>query len=53
MVQRIEELPDEASVRFVRIEFVGPEQLYVVASVDLVGDFASITHRAHAPAAGA
>lgn len=40
VVQRIEELPDVASVRFVRIEFVGPKQLYVVASVDLVGDFA-------------
>ncbi|MBY3986736.1 cation diffusion facilitator family transporter [Rhodococcus fascians] len=40
VVQRIELLPEVASVRFVRIEFVGPKQIYVVASVDLVGDFA-------------
>ena len=53
VVQRIEQLPEVASVRFVRIEFVGPKQIYVVASVDLVGDFASITHCTHAPATGA
>ncbi|WP_042939996.1 cation diffusion facilitator family transporter [Rhodococcus sp. AW25M09] len=40
VVQRIEGLPEVASVRFVRIEFVGPKQIYLVASVDLVGDFA-------------
>nr|WP_245866286.1 cation diffusion facilitator family transporter [Rhodococcus kyotonensis] len=38
VVERIERLPEVASVRFVRIEFVGPKQLFVVASVDLVGD---------------
>lgn len=38
VVDRIEELPGVASVNFVRIEFVGPKQIYVVASVDLVGD---------------
>lgn len=38
VVQRIEQLPEVASVRFVRIEFVGPKQILLVASVDLVGD---------------
>ncbi|MET4050431.1 divalent metal cation (Fe/Co/Zn/Cd) transporter [Rhodococcus sp. UYP5] len=38
VVDRIEELPGVASVNFVRIEFAGPKQIYVVASVDLVGD---------------
>ena len=32
------ELPDVASVRFLRPEFIGPKQLFLVASVDLVGD---------------
>jgi len=31
-------LPDVAGVRFVRLVFVGPKRLFVVASVDLVGD---------------
>jgi cation diffusion facilitator family transporter len=35
---RIGEIPDVAAVRFVRLEFVGPKQLVLVASVDLVGD---------------
>jgi cation diffusion facilitator family transporter len=35
---RIQELPDVASVRYLRLEFVGPKQLFLVASVDLVGD---------------
>lgn len=39
VVQRIERMPQVASVRFVRIEFVGPKQILLVASVDLVGDF--------------
>ena len=31
-------LPEVASVRFIRLEFVGPRLLFVVASVDLVGE---------------
>ncbi len=38
VVASIEELDEVASVRFVRLEFVGPRQLFVVASVDLEGD---------------
>ncbi len=37
-VARIEQLPEVASVRFIRLVFVGPKQLFLVASVDLVGD---------------
>jgi cation diffusion facilitator family transporter len=37
-VARIERLPEVASVRFIRLVFVGPRQLFLVASVDLVGD---------------
>lgn len=46
VVERIERLPEVASVRFVRIEFVGPKQIFLVASVDLVGDSveSSIAH---------
>ena len=35
---RVQELPDVASVRYLRLEFIGPKQLFLVASVDLVGD---------------
>lgn len=35
---RIEQLPGVAAVRFVRLEFIGPKQLFLVAGVDLVGD---------------
>jgi cation diffusion facilitator family transporter len=37
-VASIGELADVADVRFVRLEFVGPRQLLLIASVDLVGD---------------
>jgi cation diffusion facilitator family transporter len=36
-VARIEQLPEVASVRFIRLVFVGPKQLFLVAIVDLVG----------------
>jgi len=35
---RMQELPDVASVRYLRLEFIGPRQLFLVASVDLTGD---------------
>jgi cation diffusion facilitator family transporter len=35
---RIQQLPEVASVRYLRLEFIGPKQLFLVASVDLVGD---------------
>ena len=37
---RIRQLPDVAAVRFIRMVFVGPKQLFLVASVDLEGDAA-------------
>jgi cation diffusion facilitator family transporter len=37
-VARVQALPGVASVRFLRLEYVGPRQLFVVGSVDLVGD---------------
>ncbi len=37
-IARLQELPEVAAVRFVRLVFVGPKQLFLVASVDLVGD---------------
>jgi cation diffusion facilitator family transporter len=37
-VAHIQQLPEVASVRFIRLVFVGPKQLFLVASVDLVGD---------------
>ena len=38
MVARINALPEVAAVRFVRLLYVGPNLLYLVASVDLTGD---------------
>jgi cation diffusion facilitator family transporter len=38
VVARLEAFDEVESVRFIRLEFVGPRQLFVVASVDLVGD---------------
>lgn len=37
-VTRIAAMPDVAAVRFVRLEYVGPRVVFLVASVDLVGD---------------
>jgi len=37
---RILQLPEVAAVRFIRLVFVGPKQLFLVASVDLEGDAA-------------
>jgi cation diffusion facilitator family transporter len=35
---RLQQLPDVAAVRYLRLEFIGPKQLFLVASVDLIGD---------------
>ena len=35
---QLEQLPDVAAVRYLRLEFIGPKQLFVVASLDLTGD---------------
>ena len=37
---QLEQMPEIAAVRYLRLEFVGPKQLFIVASVDLVGDSA-------------
>jgi cation diffusion facilitator family transporter len=37
-VSRLEQLPEVAEVRYLRLEFIGPKQLFLVASVDLTGD---------------
>lgn len=39
-IAQLERMPEVASVRFIRLVFVGPKQLFLVASVDLVGDAA-------------
>jgi cation diffusion facilitator family transporter len=38
VIARLRQLPEVTAVRFVRLVFVGPKQLFLVASVDLVGD---------------
>ena len=38
LIARITALPEVAEVRFIRLVFVGPKRLFVVASVDLLGD---------------
>jgi divalent metal cation (Fe/Co/Zn/Cd) transporter len=35
---RLQQLPDVAAVRYLRLEFIGPKQLFLVATVDLTGD---------------
>ncbi|WP_422745201.1 cation diffusion facilitator family transporter [Mycobacterium sp. WMMD1722] len=37
-VNHLQEQPDVAEVRFMRLEYIGPKQIFLVASVDLVGD---------------
>jgi cation diffusion facilitator family transporter len=37
-IARVQALPDVATVRYLRLEFIGPKQLFLVASVDLIGD---------------
>jgi cation diffusion facilitator family transporter len=39
MLDRIKDLPGVARVTYIRLEFLGPRQLLVVASVDLSGDY--------------
>jgi cation diffusion facilitator family transporter len=38
LVTRLAGFPEVAAVRFLRPEFIGPKRLFVIASVDLVGD---------------
>jgi cation diffusion facilitator family transporter len=38
VLARVRQLPDVATVRYLRLEFIGPKQLFLVASVDLTGD---------------
>jgi hypothetical protein len=38
LVARLDGYPEVAAVRFLRPEFIGPKRLFVIASVDLVGD---------------
>lgn len=45
-VTTLEQLPDIEKVRFLRLEFIGPRQIFLVASVDLVGDDVE-SHVAH------
>jgi cation diffusion facilitator family transporter len=49
-VAQLAALPDVAGVRFLRLEYIGPKQIFLVASVDLVGDDAesSVAHRLRA-----
>jgi divalent metal cation (Fe/Co/Zn/Cd) transporter len=45
-IKHLEEQSDVAEVRFLRLEYIGPKQIFLVASVDLVGDDAE-SHIAH------
>jgi cation diffusion facilitator family transporter len=38
LVAELSNFPEVAEVRFLRPEFIGPKRLFVIASVDLVGD---------------
>ena len=43
LVARLKGFPEVSEVRFLRPEFIGPKRLFVIASVDLVGDSAEST----------
>ena len=43
--QRLADMRDVEKVRFLRLEFIGPKQLFLVGSVDLVGDDTESTCR--------
>jgi divalent metal cation (Fe/Co/Zn/Cd) transporter len=43
IVTRLKGFPEVAEVRFLRPEFIGPKRLFVIASVDLVGDASEST----------
>ena len=45
-VATLEQVADIEKVRFLRLEFIGPRQIFLVASVDLVGDDVE-SHIAH------
>lgn len=45
-VRHLEQQSDVAEVRFMRLEYIGPKQIFLVASVDLVGDDTE-SHVAH------
>ena len=47
---RPQQLPEVASVRYLRLEFIGPKQLFLVASVDLTGDDVESSVRADSAA---
>lgn len=38
VIKHLAKQPDVAEVRFMRLEYIGPKQIFLVASVDLVGD---------------
>jgi hypothetical protein len=43
MLARLKEMPEIARVAYLRLEFVGPRQVLLVASVDLTGDLPEST----------
>ena len=47
VARHLAELPDVQTVRFLRLEWIGPKQLFLVGSVDLTGDDAesTVAHR--------
>lgn len=45
-IKHLEQQSDVAEVRFLRLEYIGPKQIFLVGSVDLVGDDTE-SHLAH------